>query len=136
VTVAPPRASLATDDDELADLESGPGRSPVGAARDEDEDEADESEAAEESSGATAEGARRRRRGRRGGRRRRSGGGSATSFEATFDHGDEGYGLWLDPAVADSRVYSDNWAGHRAVTVVVSAEEIVIKRAGEPGADD
>ena len=55
------------------------------------------------------------RRGRRGGRRRRSG--RPDSFEATFDHGEEGYGLWLDPAVADSDVYSGHWAGHREVTV-------------------
>src|SRR5437764_5515391 len=43
----------------------------------------------------------RRRRGRRGGRGRKSGGGrgSRKPLEGTFDHGDEGYGLWLDPAV-------------------------------------
>src|SRR4051812_45481014 len=43
----------------------------------------------------------RRRRGRRGGRRRTTRNGSAGSLEGTFDHGEEGYGLWLDPAVVD-----------------------------------
>ena len=33
------------------------------------------------------------------------------AYEATFDHGEEGYGLWLDPAVADNPVYSEHWAG-------------------------
>src|SRR4051794_9912451 len=61
-----------------------------------------------------------RRRGRRGGRRRRPGGrGAATALEGTFDHGEEGYGLWLDPAVADNPVYAEHWAGHRPVEVTV-----------------
>jgi hypothetical protein len=72
---------------------------------------------------------KRRRRGRRGGRgRRRSGGGS---LEGTFDHGEEGYGLWLDPAVQDDPVYAEHWAGHRPIKVVVEPERIVITRAGE-----
>ena len=54
------------------------------------------------------------------------------AFEGTFDHGDEGYGLWLDPAVADSGVYAEHWAGHRPVEVVVEADQIVIRRI-EPG---
>jgi hypothetical protein len=70
---------------------------------------------------------RRRRRGRRGGRRHRA---RRDAFEATFDHGEEGYGLWLDPAVVDNPVYSEHWAGHRAVTVVVEADAITIRRAG------
>ncbi|MFT4034907.1 MAG: hypothetical protein QM679_04975 [Patulibacter sp.] len=74
-------------------------------------------------------GTRRRRRGRRGGRGRRS---SQTTFEATFDHGEEGYGLWLDPAVADSAVYAEHWAGHRPVEVVFEDDQIIIRRA-EPG---
>jgi DNA-binding protein H-NS len=77
-----------------------------------------------------------RRRGRRGGgrtRRRVKG----TPLEATFDHGEEGYGLWLDPAVADDPVYAEHWAGHRPVTVTVEEDQIVIRRAGEDaGSDD
>lgn len=70
--------------------------------------------------------ARRRRRGRRGGRRRRR----RKALEGTFDHGEEGYGLWLDPAVKDDPVYAEHWAGHRAVSVTVEAEQIVIRRSG------
>src|SRR3954465_8983555 len=45
---------------------------------------------------------RRRRRGRRGGRGRKPGGrGARRALEGTFDHGDEGYGLWLDPPPPD-----------------------------------
>jgi hypothetical protein len=73
---------------------------------------------------------RRRRRGRRGGRRR-SGRATTDSFEATFDHGDEGYGLWLDPAVAENDVYSEHWAGHRAVSVTVEPDAITIRRVDE-----
>lgn len=71
---------------------------------------------------------RRRRRGRRGGRGRRK------ELEATFDHGEnDGYGLWLDPAVKDNPVYAEHWAGKRAVTVRIDADQIVIRRVGEPG---
>lgn len=70
----------------------------------------------------------RRRRGRRGGRGRpRSG---SRALEGSFDHGEEGYGLWLDPAVADDPVYAEHWAGHRPVTVTIEEEQIVIRRSG------
>ena len=66
---------------------------------------------------------RRRRRGRRGRRRRRQ------DLEATFDHGEEeGYGLWLDPSVQDNDIYAENWKGHRAVTVTIEPDRIVIRR--------
>lgn len=96
------------------------------AAGESDEDEASEDEES---------GARKRRRGRRGGRGRR-GKSSQTSFEGTFDHGDEGYGLWLDPAIADTAIYAEHWAGHRPVEVVIEEEQIIIRRAGEAPADD
>jgi hypothetical protein len=73
---------------------------------------------------------KRRRRGRRGGRRSRRR--EATGpLEGTFDHGEEGYGLWLDPAVEDNPVYAEHWAGHRPVTVAIEPDRIVISRAGE-----
>jgi hypothetical protein len=80
----------------------------------------------------------KRRRGRRGGRGRRPprGKSSATSFEGTFDHGEDGYGLWLDPGVADSAVYAEHWAGHRPVEVTIEEDQIVIRRAGEDAGDD
>ena len=71
---------------------------------------------------------KRRRRGRRGGRgrsRRRQ-----QALEGTFDHGDEGYGLWLDPAIQDDPVYAEHWAGQREVNVRIEADQIVIRRPG------
>src|SRR3954454_21186073 len=79
----------------------------------------------------------KRRRGRRGGRGRRPGGGGGPRkpLEGTFDHGDEGYGLWLDPAVQDDPVYAEHWAGHRPVTVTLEQDQIVIRRAGDEDGD-
>ncbi len=71
-----------------------------------------------------------RRRGRRGGRGRARRPGTGP-LEGTFDHGEEGYGLWLDPAVADDAVYAEHWAGHRPVVVTLEEDRIVIRRAGE-----
>jgi hypothetical protein len=99
----------------------------------EEPEEADESEEEDEGDGdgdeseAASRPRRRRRRGRRGGRGRRK------ELEATFDHGDtDGYGLWLDAAVKDNPVYTEHWAGKREVTVRIEADQIVIRRAGEP----
>jgi hypothetical protein len=72
-----------------------------------------------------------RRRGRRGGRRRGSARNSgAGPLEGTFDHGEEGYGLWLDPAIQDDPTYAEHWAGHRPVAVTIEEDRIVIRRAG------
>jgi len=98
----------------------------------EDEDESVESE---DGDGDGDDKPRRRRRGRRGGRGR----GRARppkALEGTFDHGEEGYGLWLDPAVQDDPTYAEHWAGHRPVTVTIEANRIVISRAGEDAGDD
>jgi hypothetical protein len=101
---------------------------PEAEPEDEDELEEDEVEPAAADS-ETPDRTRRRRRGRRGGRRR-GGARPRVSYEATFDHGVEGYGLWLDPAVAESQVYVQHWAGHRAVNVTVEADTITIRRIG------
>ena len=85
---------------------------------DEDDDDQDEED----------DDAPKRRRGRRGGRGRRKG--TARELEGTFDHGEEGYGLWLDPAVEDNPIYAEHWAGHRPVTVTIEEDKIVIRRAG------
>src|SRR4029079_12033810 len=66
---------------------------------------------------------------RRGGRSRRRSG-PAGPLEGTFDHGEEGYGLWLDPAVQDDPVYAEHWAGHRPVEITIEEDQIVIRRAG------
>ncbi len=97
-----------------------------------DEEEEDAQEGAAETEGEEAAGAeerpsggRRRRRGRRRGRPRRTGAG----LQASFDHGEQdGYGLWLDPAVKDDPVYLENWAGHREVEVTIEPDRIVIRR--------
>ena len=94
-----------------------------------DVEEAEESE----EDGDDGERKPRRRRGRRGGRGRRRT--ASRPLEGTFDHGDEGYGLWLDPAVQDDPVYAEYWAGHRPVTVTIEQDQIVIQRAGEDAAD-
>ena len=100
---------------------------------DEGDEETAEAVAADEGDEEAAEGEapprrRRRRRGRRGGRG--GGGGGRAPLQATFDHGsDEGYGLWLDPAVQDDPVYSEHWAGHRKIEVTIEPDRIVIRRA-------
>jgi hypothetical protein len=100
----------------------------------EEAEEAEEAEPEEEGAGGgEARPRRRRRRGRRGGRSRRK------ELEATFDHGEtDGYGLWLDPSVADNPVYREHWAGKREVSVRIDPDQIVIRRAGspEPGQGD
>jgi hypothetical protein len=93
---------------------------------DDDEDDTDDEDESDEDK------PRRLRRGRRGGRGRRR---KSTELEGTFDHGEEGYGLWLDPAIQDDPVYAEHWAGHRPVTVTVEPERIVISRAGEESDD-
>jgi hypothetical protein len=94
-----------------------------------DEDESDDDEEEEDE-----DAAKKRRRGRRGGRGRRKAAGR--ELEGTFDHGEEGYGLWLDPAVEDNPVYAEHWAGHRPVSVTIEENQIVIRRAGDEDDDD
>jgi hypothetical protein len=119
---------LRASDDALiaAELEAA-----AAQAADEDDEDADADEDEEKPA--------RRRRGRRGGRGAGSGGGggaggrrrkSTGPLEATFDHGEEGYGLWLDPAVQDDPVYAEYWAGHRPVEVTIEEDQIVIRRSG------
>jgi hypothetical protein len=117
----PDEVDLRAEDDALiaAELEAAE----VQAEHEKPEDEGDEEE--------DGTPVRTRRRGRRGGRRRggaRSGGGP---LEGTFDHGEEGYGLWLDPAIQDNPIYAEHWAGHRPVEVTVEEDRIVIRRTGD-----
>ncbi|HEX4625751.1 MAG TPA: hypothetical protein VH231_14975 [Solirubrobacteraceae bacterium] len=103
------------------------------AAEAEAAEDADEDDDGDEEDGEDDDGESRRRRTRRGGRRRRGARGrrGGQSLEGTFDHGEEGYGLWLDPAVQDDPVYAEHWAGHRPVTVTIEEEQIVIRRSGD-----
>ncbi len=99
-----------------------------GEAEEDVEDAANDTEAGEDAP-------RTRRRSRRGGRgRARAGARNAGPLEGTFDHGEEGYGLWLDPAVQDNPIYAEHWAGHRPVEVTVEEDRIVIRRV-ESGED-
>ena len=121
----PDEVDLRAEDDALiaAELEAAEVEAAeVEAERDKSEDETQEDEASP---------APGRRRGRRGGRRRGSARSSATPLEGTFDHGEEGYGLWLDPAIQDNPIYAEHWAGHRSVEVTVEEDRIVIRRAGD-----
>jgi hypothetical protein len=112
------------------------------AEQDEPEDEDEKSSTEGDDSGDSdspegegedgGDGKRGRRRGRRGGRGR---GKQRKPLEGTFDHGEEGYGLWLDPGVQDDPVYAEHWRGHRPVTVTIEADRIVIERSGN-GDDD
>jgi len=94
-----------------------------------------EAEAAAEAGGESAEEDEEKpkpRRRSRGGRSRRRAAGKP--LEGTFDHGEEGYGLWLDPDVQDDPVYAEHWAGHRPVEITIEEDQIVIRRSG--GGDD
>ncbi len=120
----PHEVDLRAEDDELiaAELEAAAERARAEEAEAaEREDREDEEEEEEERTPA----ARRRRRGRRGRGARSSG-----PLEGTFDHGEEGYGLWLDPAIQDNPIYAEHWAGHRPIEVTVEEDQIVIRRAG------
>jgi hypothetical protein len=77
----------------------------------------------------------KRRRGRRGGRTTRTKRKAGGPWEATFDHGEEGIGLWLDPAVQDDPVYAESWAGHRPVEITIEEDQIVVRRAGVEESD-
>jgi len=114
-------AEALAEPDELAE----PGDEQAESGDEQDRDEGEDRDEGDEAP------APARRRGRRGGRRRGSArGGGAGPLEGTFDHGEEGYGLWLDPAIQDNPVYAEHWAGHRPVAVTVEEDRIVIRRTG------
>ena len=127
-TAYPDEIDLRAEDDELiateleaameaerAKAEAEAAEAAERAAAGEDEEDEDEAPAP------------RRRRSRRG---RRSSTRAGVPLEGTFDHGEEGYGLWLDPAIQDNPVYAEHWAGHRPVEVTVEEDRIVIRRSG------
>jgi hypothetical protein len=121
--------AAATREEELAEEEEEAEADEAEAEPEAEEEEARVEEPAAEGE-AEARPRRRRRRGRRGGAGR-GGRAAPAGLEATFDHGEQdGFGLWLDPAVQDDPVYSEHWAGHRQVDVTIEPDRIVIKRAG------
>ncbi len=126
---------LRAEDDALVAEELEAERQAAEEAGEEDTDDADGDGDADADGDANGDGdgddrPKRRRRGRRGGRGRTRTR-KPKALEGTFDHGEEGYGLWLDPAVQDDPTYAEHWAGHRPVTVTIEPDRIVISRAGE-----
>src|SRR5919202_4253086 len=59
-------------------------------------------------------------------------------FEGVLDHGErDGWGLWLDPAVAEDPIWKEHWAGVDAVIVKVAEDSIVLEAdRGESPASD
>jgi cold shock CspA family protein len=48
-------------------------------------------------------------------------------FEGVLDHGEcDGWGLWLDPTVAEDPIWKEHWVGVEAVIVKVSEDAIVV----------
>ena len=125
---------LRAEDDALiaAELEAEAARKAEEEAR--AAEEAARKAAEEEAAAAAAEAEKPKRPARRRGGRSRRRSAPAGPLEGTFDHGEEGYGLWLDPAVQDDPVYAEHWAGHRPVEITIEEDQIVIRRAG--GGDD
>lgn len=98
-------------------------------AEDEDEERDGDDDAGDDGDGE----AKPRRRRRRGGRGRGRGSGSKRkALEASFDHGEQdGYGLWLDPAVKDDQVYTEHWSKVRSLRVTIEPDRIVLERADD-----
>jgi cold shock CspA family protein len=59
-------------------------------------------------------------------------------FEGVLDHGErDGWGLWLDPAIAEDPIWKEHWAGVDAVVVKVAEDSIVLEAdRGEATAAD
>ncbi len=128
-------AELDLRDEIEAEIEATMAEEDDGEEDEEEEEEGeegrDDGDDEEREDGEDGEEKPKRRRRRRGGRGRSKRPGAA--MEGTFDHGDdEGYGLWLDPAIADDPVYAEHWAGHREVEVAVEPDRIVIRRTRLP----
>jgi hypothetical protein len=128
----PDEIDLRAEDDALIAAELEAAEIEAERAKAEAKEQAVQSDAEDAEDDAPRPRARRRRGGR--GRRvlgSRSGGGNVGPLEGTFDHGEEGYGLWLDPAIQDNPIYAEHWAGHRPVEVAVEEDCIIIRRIGE-----
>ncbi len=125
---------------EAAEIEAERARAEAEASAANDPEDIADGEAGADEPGQEA--GRTRPRRRRGGRGRRPAaeredaasagqGRNVRPLEGTFDHGEEGYGLWLDPAIQDNPIYAEHWAGHRPVEVSVEEDTIVIRRVGD-----
>ncbi|MGH3088660.1 MAG: cold-shock protein [Rubrobacteraceae bacterium] len=55
-------------------------------------------------------------------------------FEGVLDHGEQdGWGLWLDPAVAEDPIWKEHWSEVDAVVVKVAEDVIVLEADRESG---
>jgi hypothetical protein len=130
----PDEIDLRAEDDALIAAELEEAEIEAARLKAEEEEAAKNAPPAEESDEDAPRARPRRRRGGRGRRvlgARSGAGANAGPLEGTFDHGEEGYGLWLDPAIQDNPIYAEHWAGHRPVEVTVEEDCIVIRRSGE-----
>jgi cold shock CspA family protein len=60
-------------------------------------------------------------------------------FEGVLDHGErDGWGLWLDPSIAEDPIWKEHWSGVESVVVKVAEDSIVLEAdEAEPrSADD
>lgn len=58
-------------------------------------------------------------------------------YEGVLEHGEEeGYGLWLDPAVADDPVFKKGFSGVEDVEVFIQRDRIVLRPLGDLGDAD
>ncbi len=112
-----------------AEIEAAAREEELAAEAEEDEPE-DEDGVTDEDADSEPEEPRpaRKRRRRRGGRGRGSRPGAA--MQASFDHGEaDGYGVWLDPAIAEDPIYAEHWAGKRRVEATIEPDRIIIRRS-------
>ena len=134
----PEEVDLRAEDDAAiaAELEEEAKRREEEEARRAEEEAREAEEAAAKAAEAEAEEDEKPKKPRRARATRSRRRAAARPLEGTFDHGEEGYGLWLDPAVQDDPVYAEHWAGHRPVEITIEEDAIVIRRAGGGEDDD
>ena len=61
-------------------------------------------------------------------RRERGGREPERVFEGVLDHGErDGWGLWLDPAVAEDPIWREHWSGIDAVVGKIAEDSIVLE---------
>lgn len=61
-------------------------------------------------------------------RRERGGREPESHFEGVLDHGErDGWGLWLDPAVAEDPIWREHWSEVEAVVVKIAEDSIVLE---------
>ena len=61
-----------------------------------------------------------------------------STFEGVLDHGErDGWGLWLDPSIAEDPIWKEHWSGVEAVVVKVAEDSIVLEADGtDPTSQD